>query len=146
MGGPRACGPRSGARGPFARADCGRAFRVATGPVPFFPPACAGCTARLGFAPVSYPPKSVEYDAPTTASMAYSPDSYVLDFEGDCELTRPGAPVRLPLMSPHTVAGAVVDWSRRAGSLPTEHPAGIPSCIPSAEQPQRGGGAGGEEL
>lgn len=82
-------------------------------------PACAGCTPRLGFVPVRYPPGIVRVTG-STASMAYSPDAYALGFDGDCELKR-SLGDRLPLVSPFAVAGAPVDWGRRAGG-PLEHP------------------------
>lgn len=87
-------------------------------------PSCAGCTAKLGFAPVSYPP-SVVRDTGGTASMAYSPDGYVLGFDGECDAKKQFAS---PLQSPFAT-GTAIDWSTRAGEG-LQHPTGMapPSC------------------
>lgn len=85
-------------------------------PVAPHAPACAGCTARLGWVPVEYPPAVVApSDASATGSMAYASDGYVLDLDGECEAKRAYG-VTFPMMSRWAVRGAPVDWASRAGA------------------------------
>lgn len=73
------------------------------------PPACAGCAARLGLVPVSFPrevigdPSASSSDGVVSASSSevegsagsIPGESYVLDFEGDCEARGGGRVVSL---------------------------------------------------
>ena len=103
-------------------------------------PACAGCTARLGWIKVAYPAESVESAAPPSgASMAYAEDSYVLDFEGECAVKESG--VAFPMLGPHAV-GTEVDWSSRAGVW---RPGGA-GCAAEAEEAAVGGREAKTEL
>ena len=77
-------------------------------------PACAGCTAKLGWVPVAYPPEIIATsDGAATGSMAYAQDGYALDFVGDCAIKQGG--LSFPMVSPFAVKGAAVDWASRAG-------------------------------
>jgi hypothetical protein len=97
-----------------------------------FAPACAGCTARLGWVKVAYPAQSLQAAGPSTASMAYAEDSYVLDFGGDCAVRR--GSMAFPMLGPHVVPGARVDWSSRSGVWHLDAPAGCAPAPAPAEQ------------
>ena len=91
-------------------------------------PACAGCTARLGWSKVAYPPELLPAaDASGSGAMGYSPDSYALGFDGQCALKTQLA-LALPLQSPHAT-GEPVDWGRRQeGAATAQPPAGDHVC------------------
>jgi Asp-tRNA(Asn)/Glu-tRNA(Gln) amidotransferase A subunit family amidase len=79
-------------------------------------PACAGCTAKLGWAAVSYPQDIIApSDGAATGSMAYAPDGYALDFVGDCAIKGGASGLAFPMVSPFAVKGAPLDWASRAG-------------------------------
>jgi len=77
-------------------------------------PPCAGCSARLGWAAVAYPPSIVAPADAGSGSMAYAEDGYALDFEGSCKV-KDESGITWPMVSPYAVKGATVDWSSRAG-------------------------------
>jgi hypothetical protein len=79
-------------------------------PVPPAVPACAGCTARVGWSKVAYPPALMP-NTSGVGAMAYAEDAYALDFEGECAVQRTAV---FPIQSPYAT-GAAIDWSRRAG-------------------------------
>ena len=79
-------------------------------------PACAGCTAKIGWVPVAYPPEAVApSDGAASGSMAYAPDGYALDFSGECAVKEAASGLSFPMVSPFAVKGASVDWASRAG-------------------------------
>jgi len=90
-------------------------------------PACAGCTAQLGWVRVAYPQSMVRAKA-SSAAMAYAEDSYVLGFDGRCA-AKDNWGLAFPMVSPHAVPGAAVDWSSRQGLWRMDAPAG---CEPGA--------------
>jgi mandelamide amidase len=99
-------------------------------PVAPLQPACAGCTARVGWSRVEYPAHLLP-NASTQGAMAYAEDAYALDFVGDCAIKK--QQLTFPMQSPYAV-GDPVDWSTRAGeSAPIS--AGVPACHVEAAAP-----------
>lgn len=100
-------------------------------PAPVAPltPACAGCTARVGWSRVRYPAHLVP-NTTAQGAMGYAEDAYALDFVGECAIKKQLA---FPMQSPYAV-GDPIDWSTRAGaSIPVS--AGVPACHAEAASP-----------
>jgi Asp-tRNA(Asn)/Glu-tRNA(Gln) amidotransferase A subunit family amidase len=102
----------------------------ATPPAPPAVPACAGCTAKLGWSRVAYPEALLPPPGASGAgAMGYAPDAYALGFEGECALKTQlaAAGVTLPMQSPFAT-GEPVDWGRRQESAAAGPPAGRHAC------------------